>query len=505
MTSAKTNISKQSKFSADEIEAYKANLPHLYGFKFFKWSRLFWDSVNRYTFLTCSNQSGKSIISIRKAIRLATDQKFWPKVFKGKPGYGLYFYPTLKLATMEFKNKWVPQVLPRGEAKKDPNYGWEAEYKDGEIYCIHFNCGTKIYFLSYAIQVSALQAMSPHWVSADEEMPQDLWGEISARLMATKGLFSLVCTPTLGEELWRGVFEQNKMPNAHIIKATMYDTIKFDDGSPGLRTVAEIEDFKAKLPTQREIDIRVYAKFAKAEGLVYPTFDQYKHVVEPLAEAMTWPVYAAVDVGSGGQGHPAAITFVAVRSDMREARVIRCWRGDRYTNTTSIDILRKYQELKQGLMVVQAYYDYQSSEFGLNAANDNEPFQRAEKSHELGESKLNTLFKHGLLLIERDENSNSLNPDGKFHYQTLVDELQNLKVGTKKTKAVDDQIDSLRYAVVKIPIDTSHIGVQTLLEKKEVVVKDPRDRTNYLTQNLKTIGDVVDAEIAYWNEFYEGD
>lgn len=502
-----TNINNtKPKFSEAEVAAYKDQLPHLYGFKFFKWSREFWESTNRYTFLTCSNQSGKSIISIRKNVRIATDTKLWLKCFKDmsgkpiKPGYGLYFYPTLKLATMEFRNKWVTQVLPRGEMKKHPIYGWQAEYKDGEIYCIHFNIGTKIYFLSYSIQVSALQAMSPHWVSADEEMPQGLWGEISARLMATKGLFSLVCTPTLGEELWRGVFELNKMPNATVIKATMYDTVTFEDGSPGLRSVAEIEDFKAKLPTTRDIDIRVYGKFAKAEGLVYPTFDAHKLLVPPLPEALTWPVYVAVDVGSGGQAHPAAITFIAVRPDMREARVVRTWRGDRTTNTTSVDILRKYQHLKVGLNIAQAYYDYQSSEFGLQAQAAGEPFLRAEKSHELGEDKLNTMFKHALLLIEADESDESINPDGKYHYQTLIDELQTLKVGIRKTKAIDDQIDSLRYAAVKIPIDTSHIGAHSIAteEKKENTEKTFDRRQNH--RNLEAFTDHIELELEFWND-----
>ncbi|MFN3454031.1 MAG: hypothetical protein ACK41T_03660 [Pseudobdellovibrio sp.] len=487
-------------FSPDEIKAYKNNLPHLFGFKFFKWSREFWESTNRYTFLTLSNQSGKSIISIRKSIRLATDTDLWKKVFKGKPSYGLYFYPTLKLATLEFQNKWVTQLLPRGPMKDDPKYGWRAEYKDGEIYCIHFNIGTKIYFLSYATQISALQAMSPHWVSADEEMPQALWGEVSARLMATKGLFSLVCTPTLGEELWRGVFELNKMPNAKVIKGTMYDTVTFEDGSEGLRTVEEIEDFKAKLSTQREIDIRVYAKFTKAEGLIFPTFDPQALVVPPLEEARSWPVYAAVDVGSGGLAHPAAITFIAVRPDMKVGRVIKTWRGDKTQNTSSVDILRKYQELKVGLMVIQAYYDYQSKEFAIHAQNNNEPFLRAEKSHELGESKLNTLFKHGILLIEADESPEMLNPEGRYHYETLVEEILFLKKETKKTKAKDDQTDSLRYAAVNIPFDLTHIGVSTVVKGADVIIKPQIERVQYLTKNINTYIDYIDEEIEFWNE-----
>ena len=408
VTNAKTQNPELQKLLARRAQI-ENELPHLYGFKFFNWSREFWESTNRHTFLTCSNQSGKSIISIRKAIKLCTDVNLWKQVFPmGKPTFGFYFYPSLKLATREFETKWVPKLLPRGSMKKDPKFGWEEEYKDGEIYTIHFNIGTKIIFMSTAMRPADLQASSPDFVMIDEEMPQALWGEVSARTMATKGPISMVCTPTLGEELWRQVFESNRMPNAKIIRATMYDTIAYEDGSPGLRTVEEIEDFKAKLPTQRDIDIRVYGKFAKADGLVYPEFNPDRIVVPGLSEALSWPVYCGIDIGSGGHAHPAAISFIAVRPDFRIGRLVKFWIGNQSETTTSIDILRRYQAMKQGLTVVQTFYDYNSREFGLQAMNAGEVVMPAEKSHEAGESTLNTLFKHEMLLIEQGPHTSRL-------------------------------------------------------------------------------------------------
>lgn len=501
MTDARLASSRilQNKPSPEAVAKFKQELPHIYGYKDFWWSREFWDSTNRYTFLTMSNQSGKSIVSIRKSIRLATDPELWKRAFRketlvnGKPGYGFYFYPSLGIATREFENKWVTQVLPRGDMKNDPKYGWEEEYKDGEIYCIHYKIGTKTYFMSYNMKVQDLQAASPHWVGADEEMPERLWGEISARLLATKGLFSLVCTPTLGEEFWRRVFELNKMPDAKVIKATMYDTIKFLDGSPGLRTKEEIEEYKAKLPTQRDIDIRVYGKFAKADGLVYPMFDAERLIVEPDTDAHKWPVYCGIDVGSGGHAHPAAIIFIAVRDDYREARLIKAWRGNRSETTTSVDILRRYQEMKVGLNIVATYYDYQSREFGLQALADGEPVLQAEKSHDLGEAMLNMLFKHGMLLLEKCQ-----------EVEDLAVELQNLKRGAKKQDAKDDLIDALRYACVKIPFDTSHIGVRTVVKKAEKARFDVTDRRSQLTTTLqesKEFADLIEERINFWNEF----
>jgi hypothetical protein len=484
-----------NRVSAQALAKYKEELPHLYGFKFFKWSREFWESTNRYTFLTCSNQSGKSVVSIRKTIRLCTDTDFQKKVFKTLPNYGIYFYPSLKLATREWQTKWVKSLMPRGSMKDDPKYGWDVEFKDGEVYCIHWNNGFKLYFLSYNMRVQDMQAMSPNFVAADEEMPTHLWGEISARLMATKGLFSLVCTPTLGEEMWRRVFELNSMPNAKVIKATMYDTLTFEDGSPGLRTKEEIEDFKAKLPTQRDIDIRVYGKFAKAEGLVYPMFDYEKIVVAPDPAWQKYPCYAAIDVGSGGHAHPAAIVFVAIKPDFKEARLVKAWRGNSTETTTAVDILRKYQEMRVGLSVVATFYDYQSREFALQALAAGESVLPAEKSHDLGEATLNMLFKHRMLLFEKSEEADD-----------LAVELQNLKKGVKKQDCKDDLVDALRYCVVKIPFDTSHINAKTANIPAPTQKTDPNDRSGMNASETRnaSIMDGVQHEIDYWNELLEG-
>jgi hypothetical protein len=488
---------------AEALAKYKSQLPHLYGYKFFRWSREFWESTNPHTFLCVSNQSGKSIISIRKAIRMATDTEFQKRVFQTPPDYGFYFYPSLKLATREFKNKWVKQVLPRGEMKDDPKYGWSAEYKDGEIYCINFNIGTKIYFMSYNMKVDDLQAASPHWVSADEEMPIKLWGEISARLLATKGMFSLVCTPTKGEEFWRGVFDLGKMPGAKIIKATMYETVSFEDGSPGMRTIEEIENYKAKLPNKREIDVRVYAKFTKAEGAIFPNFDRFIHCVEPLPEAKKWPCYVGIDIGSGGSAHPAAITFTAVRPDFREGRVIKTWRGNITENTSSVDILRQYQEMKKGLNVVATFYDHASAEFKLTALAENEMVLPGDKHHEVGISIMNTLLKHGMLLIEKDESPESLGVFKQYHWETLAEEIENCKDSIKKKDAEDDQVDSFRYSVTKTPFDLSHIGTKTVVIKEQSKPKTEGElRREQWTENLKNTDliDDIDAEIEFWND-----
>lgn len=152
-------------------------LPHLHGFKHFWWTRKFFESDNRFNFLVASNQSGKSIVAIRKCIHWCTDQKLWETLWPRKPLYGMYFLPSLRLATREVENKWVKEVLPRDEMKNDPYYGWELKYQANDVSHIEFKNGFNLYFMSYTQKASDLQASSPSFVFCDEEMPEILWGE----------------------------------------------------------------------------------------------------------------------------------------------------------------------------------------------------------------------------------------------------------------------------------------------------------------------------------------
>lgn len=488
-----SDLLELKKLQLAELERQKRReycLPHLHGFKHFWWTRKFYESTNPYTFLCASNQSGKSIVSIRKCVDWCTDQDKWKVLWPRQPLYGMYFYPSLKLATREFENKWVKEILPREEMKDDPYYGWEAEYQKGEIAIIRFKNGFNLYFMSYTQKASDLQASSPSFVFCDEEMPEDLWGEVSARLLATKGHYHLVCTPTLGEELWRKVFEGDFMKVACKIKVTMYDTINFEDGSPGLRTRRDIDNYKATLPSQRDIDVRVYGKFAKLEGLVYSSFSADHNVVKPKDIPSDWIYYAGIDIGSGGNGHPAAISIVGIRPDYKEGRLVRFWRGNSQENTTNSDILQKYQELAKGLQVYQIYYDWASADFALICQNAGVIVYKAEKNHQIGQDLLNTLFKHRMLQIEEGD----LTPG-------LVEELLTYKHSDSPKKAKNDGIDSLRYSVSKIPWDTSHIGLSTAVIKEEKKEKK-KPLTRGHVEESNAFLDGVDEEVEFWNDYY---
>ncbi len=128
-----------------------------------------------------------------------------------------------------------------------------------------------------------------------------------------------------------------------------------------------------------------------------------------------------------------------------------------------------------------------------------EPFEKAEKSHEIGEDVLNTLFKNDMLLIYEDE-----------ELVKLGAELATLKKTGAKKDAKDDFADALRYAVTKIPWDWSFL-MGAPVEGEETPEKPLSDMERQVMERRKAFSDDQEAEhqrvqdeFDEWNEAYDG-
>lgn len=440
-------------------------LPHLYGFKFYKWMRKFFDSKNKTILLVAANQVGKSSVQIRKSIHWATAKELWPTLWETTPRVFLYLYPAKEVATIEFEKKWIPEFLPRGEFKNHPVYGWKAEYRNKNIFACHFNSGVSIMFKTYMTDVANLQTVTAHYVAADEEVPIEVYSEINLRRAATDGHYSMVFTATLGQEMWRRAMEEigndiETFKDAYKLHASLYECLKYEDGTPSHWTSERIRRIKNTCSSPNEVKKRVFGRFVMDDSLKYPSFDRKNNVKAPTELDKTWIIYSGVDIGTGGEhGHPAAITFVAVRPDYKYAKVFRGWRGDGIVTTAS-DIFEKYVQLRGDLRPAGQFYDYASGEFRIITSRCGESFIPADKSVNSGESTLNTLFKNEMLDIE---DIPELHP--------LIIELMSVNNRVAKTKAADDAVDSLRYACAKIPWDWSAI------KKGEIIDTGPRIMT----------------------------
>lgn len=478
----------------------ESNLPHLYGWPWYKWAWDFFTSTNRYNFLCAANQVSKSSTQIRKCIHWATAVDLWPSLWKSKPTQFWYFYPTKDVATVEFDEKWVKEFLPRGELKDHPIYGWQEERKNKQIYALRFSSGVTVYFKSYEQEPENLQTASVYAVFGDEEMPEALYPEINARISAAavRGYFHLVFTATIGAELWRLTLEEKdprleKFKNAFKVQVSLYDSMYYMDGSPSPWTKEAIQEVVDSCADEYELQRRVYGRFVLDKGRKYPGFTRGRNLKEGHPLPKDWLIYAGVDIGSGGEsGHPAAIAFVGVNPTFTRGRVFKAWRGDKI-QTTAGDILDKYLQLRGKMRPIGQYYDHQARDFFNIASSRRVPFQKADKGQDIGEEMLNTLFKLEMLTVYEDP-----------ELMKLVLELENVKRSTPKPQAKDDLIDALRFAVTKIPWDFDAARKRPKVEKDpgEGMSEREKIRRGIIKKDNSGI-DLMEAEFDLANEAYD--
>lgn len=514
----------------DLVHDVVEGLPHLFGFPWYRWARSFFESTNKINILTAGNQLGKSSSQIRKAIHWATSPYLWQVLWPEShpPRQFWYLYPNKDLATAEFETKWVPEFLPRNAFKDHPVFGWEVEMAAKKIHSLRFRSGVTIYFKTYMQQAAALQAGSAYAIFGDEEIPEHLFDELMMRLSATNGYFHSVFTATLNQEFWRlvmeGKEEHEKLPEAFKQQVSLYDCKEYEDGQKTFWTSERIKSVRSRCGSQTEVLRRIFGKFVTEEGRKYPTFEWDRHMVDPKKHPVPpdWNIFAAVDCGTGGKmtgkrsqdGHASAIVFMAVSPTFRQAIVFLGWRGDGIS-TTSKDIIEKYEFLEgllpPGKKPQQKFYDWQAKDFFLIAQRAGFTFERAEKSHVIGEDVLNTLFQNNMLLIHETE-----------ELRKLGNELGNLMRSTLKTVALDDFSDALRYVCTKIPWDWSGLSLSgsserealektiesrplTAVELEAWNLEERRNRGRQRGEDGKEESwPEIDEELKFWNDQYEG-
>lgn len=443
----KSEAKRTKRLTKAEVEQLQSQLPHRYGWPWYGWARSFYESRNRQCFLCAANQISKSSTQVRKVIEWATNEKLWPQLWKTKPRQFWYLYPNKDTATAEFDMKWVPEFMPREGLKDHPQCGWTAHYEGKKIHHVTFNSGVTIFFKTYSQNAKDLQSGTVHYIATDEELPIEYYDELMQRLAAVDGYFSMVFTATLNQPFWKEVIEDSgereRFPDAFKLQVTKYDCITYEDGTPGAYTEEKIGREIAMCRSKTEVLRRIYGRFVTEHGRKYPAFEYAEHMIKPDRELIRgWDTYVGIDIGTGGvNNHPAAIAFIAVDPKREKGIVYDGWRGDNET-TTSKDIVNKYFELKEHNKVepVQIFYDWHARDFSIIAERAGIILTKPNKSHEVGEDVMNTLFKNRMLLVFETE-----------ELRKLGGELATVMVSTKKDKARDDFTDAVRYPSVGIP------------------------------------------------------
>lgn len=487
----------------EKKQELRQGLPHLYGWKWYKWAREFFESTEKENFLVAANQISKSSTQIRKCIEWGGNPTLWPKLWPGlTPNQFWYLYPNRDTADAEFETKWK-LFLPAGKYKDHPTYGWKVIKERNQVKSIRFNSGVIIYFKTYNQDSQDLQAGTCFAMFCDEELPIEHLAELQNRMNATDGYFHMVFTATLGQDHWRKCMEPHESeeethPLGRKWQISMYDCLTYEDGGLTHWTTEKIKRIEAKCGSKAEILRRVHGRFVVSGGLMYEAFDYDRNTCDPFQIPEHWHIYTGVDIGSGGEkGHPSAMTFVAVAPDFRFGAVYRGWRGDGI-QTESGDILLKYQELRGKQKPMLQQYDWESKEFAMVAVRNGETFTPADKGRATGRQILNVLFKHGMIKIFRGDNE----------LDKLITELSSLLELTKKTSAKDDFVDSFRYAVARIPWDWTVIDkydqVADTTEKLEAKIRTEVDERKEYHIGMPQEDGGIEDEFAFWNDLLHG-
>jgi hypothetical protein len=514
-------LRKQRNELEEKRKKLAEELPHLYAFKWYKWAWDFFNHTNEMGLLCAANQISKSSTAIRKNIHRATDvglwRKLWPK--RPRPKQFWYLYPDRNVATAEFQNKWVEEFMPKtGAFNAEPfreenvgckydKYGWKAYYEKKKIDYIQFQNGVRIYFKTYAQDVHSLQSGTVHMITCDEELPEDLLPELQARLFNTDGYFDMVFTATRNQELWWRAIEGKKdselFPQAFKLQVTMYDCREYMDHTEGHFNNESIAKHKAKCKSEIEVQRRIYGRFVTEIGRIYGAFDPGRHYVTPFKINNNFRIYGGVDIGSGGMsGHPSAVCFLAVTPDCRKGFFFKGERMDGVV-TTAGDALQKFIEIRADSRMTQQAYDPACADFNTIAVRAGEPFTKPDKSHDIGEGLINTLFKNNMLFIFDEP-----------EMQKLGGEFLRIMQDTPKKHRKDDFADAARYATVLVPWDWTAIkgepteksmaakAVKQLSEKEAEEWEVNQRRGIDPRKSLPNEWKEFDDELAYWNQQY---
>jgi hypothetical protein len=476
---------------------------------------------------TCTQKFGKSIISgvfqraalfiIEMGMRSTIGQRIssslreqnTPRTTSGKSGGLGKSTPVCVIPVEKSSFQEAPTQLSVGAPKGVENgHIWPLAFVRFVRKIFHIGRIKKTCFVLDNVPISAVQEIvynleveGSHTYYAngilthncDEELPEELYGELSARTQACDGYFSMVFTATLGQEHWRLAMEPREnetqnYPTALKLQVSLYDCMKYEDGSLGQYNEAKINRAIQRCGTTIEVLRRVHGKFVVAGGRRFEAFTEENNVKEAHPIPDSWIRYCGIDSGSGGEANdPAAIVFVAVSPDYRRGRVYNVWRGDG-VETTASDIIMKYLEMRGTQKIELTVYDYADKDLHTIATRMGLGFTRADKSHDRGEGILNTLFKNQLLALYRT-----------LEMAKLITELITNKIGMRKP--IDHLSDALRYVCALIPWDWSIIDTLTAVAEpeKELTEDDLRRGRSYEDREEYSI----EAEFDEINSLYD--
>jgi len=216
---------------------------------------------------------------------------------------------------------------------------------------------TLIHFLSSKGENrKKFQAAAVDFFYIDEEIPGDIFEELEARTLATGGQFSISATLVESYD-WILDLETFAEKEKHKDEPNVFITRLNTELNPYLDSDT-VQYLKSKW-SQETLEYRFYGKARVLTGLIYNTWDDRKHIIEPFVIPYDWPRWCAIDPGI----RTCAALWIAVGPDDRAYgyRELYAHNEPLWNIARTIKELEGYK-LDQDLTVALKHYVFKETE-----------------------------------------------------------------------------------------------------------------------------------------------
>lgn len=496
--------------------------PHKY-FDLYDWQHEFVYCNKHRQYLTCANQVGKTFALQLKAHMMCTNEEFRHKQWgTNQPRVIWYVLPTQEHINDFFHEKWEPEILSRGEAKKEGKFSWKLVKKNNDIKGIRFlNTNCTLTFITLKASSSSHQGRSVGAMLFDEEPDVKKLSELETRTASfndpetglSNAIIAFAFTPTSAQEYFKRVFkfqdekflkhipedlkkeyfldkETNSYRTCSLREAkdelypagknvwkrrvSMFEATEFMSGKKGKYTEPRIRQFIKDQVTRRDVLVRAFAQFEKEDngGLLYKYFNRDLHTKNikkaDLARFKTsGTITAGLDYGSGSN-HPGGVVLTWISDDRKTIKVFKIWRGEPGKVTTAGDIIDKFLEMSKGYTIDFPFYDFSCADLKTiyNRMTGKELMKAVKKVE--GYGFIDLLFKNNMLQL--------LGHEEEPYLDWARNEFENLSNRLDKKDRTDEITDCVRYSLY---------GVAHLFDLENLIPVDAREIVKHVVEKMK--------------------
>ncbi len=184
------------------------------------------------------------------------------------------------------RRDWIEEIVMQSGRKDTPESGVIDFIRVKNV----FGGSSLIGFKSCDQGREKFQGTSLDYVWFDEEPPKDIYLECRMRVLDRRGDIFGTMTPLKGLTFVYNDIYLNRNNDSEV----WYEFMQWSD-NPYLDK-EEIGQLEGCLD-ERALQSRKFGKFAAAEGLVYPEFDESVHVIEPFSVPKEWQDCISIDPG----------------------------------------------------------------------------------------------------------------------------------------------------------------------------------------------------------------